>query len=106
MISLKKENKLLTINQLLTKELGVFMFKQISNANPTAFENMFIKNESNYKTRNKSIFIPKRCQSTICQQTIAYRAPANWMGIPCSIKEKKLSVSAFSSYLTSYLLNK
>ena len=46
---------MLTINQLLTKELGVFMFKQISNANPTAFENMFIKNESNYKTRNKSI---------------------------------------------------
>ena len=83
------------------------MFKQISNANPTVLENMFIKNESNYKTRNKSFFVPKHCHSTICQQIkFAYQAPANWIDIPNSLKEKKVSVSAFSSYLTSDLLNK
>ena len=92
---------MLTINQLLTKELGVFMFKQIAKANLSAFEKMFIKNESNYNTRNKSAYVPKRCYSTICQQSIAHRAPATWIRIPSSLKEKKLSVSAFYSSLTS-----
>ena len=41
-----KENKLLTIDQLLTKELIVFMFKQKNGKNPTAFKDIFTKNES------------------------------------------------------------
>ena len=54
-----KENKLLTIDQLLAKELIVFMFKQKNGKNPSAFKDVFTKNESKYNTRNKSIFIPK-----------------------------------------------
>ena len=41
-----KENKLLAINQLLTKELIVFMFKQKNGKNPIAFKDIFTKNES------------------------------------------------------------
>ena len=63
-----KENKLLTIDQLLDKELIVFMFKQKNGKNPIAFKDVFTKNESKYSTRNKSIFIPKKCFSTLCQQ--------------------------------------
>ena len=62
-----KENKFLTIDQLLSKELMVFMFKQKNSKSPIAFEDTFIKNESKYNTRNKSKFISKRCSSTVCQ---------------------------------------
>ena len=68
-----KENKLLTIDQLLAKELIVFMFKQKNGKNPIAFKDVFTKNESKYNTRNKSIFIPKKCFSTVCQQAISHR---------------------------------
>ena len=51
-----KENKLLTIDQLLAKELIVFMFKQKNGKNPIAFKDVFTKNESKYNTRNKSSF--------------------------------------------------
>ena len=58
-----KKKKLLTIDQLLTKELIVFMFKQKNGKNPIAFKDIFTKNESKYNTRNKSIFIPKKCST-------------------------------------------
>ena len=71
-----KENKLLTIDQLLAKELIVFMFKQKNNKKTIAFKDVFTKNESKYNTKNKSIFIPKKCFSTVCQQAISHRGPA------------------------------
>ena len=71
-----KENKSFTIDQLLTKELIVFMFKQKNGKKPIAFKDIFTTNESKYNTRNKSIFIPKKCFSKICQQAISHRGPA------------------------------
>ena len=68
-----KENKLLTIDQLLTKELIVFIFKQKNGKNSIEFKDIFTKKESKYNTRNKSIFIPKKCSSTVCQQAILHR---------------------------------
>ena len=40
-----KANKLPTTDQLLIKELVVFVFKQKNGKNPIAFKNIFIKNE-------------------------------------------------------------
>ena len=71
-----KENKLLTIDQLLTEQIIVLMFKQKNGKNPIAFKDIFTKNESKYNTRNKSIFIPKKCSSIICQQVISHHGPA------------------------------
>ena len=84
-----KENKLLTIDQLLTKELIVFMFKQKYGKNPVAFKDIFTKNESKYNTRNKSIFISKKCSSAVCQQAISHRGPAYWNYTPSDLKNKK-----------------
>ena len=42
-----KENKLLTIDQLLTKELIVFMFKQKNGKNPIAFKISLLKTNLN-----------------------------------------------------------
>ena len=72
-----KENNLLTMHHIiLVKELIVFMFKQKNGKKLFAFKNIFTKNESKYNTRNKSIFIPKKCSSTVCQQAILYRGRA------------------------------
>ena len=52
-----KKNKLLTIDQLLTKELIVFMFKQKNGKNPIAFKDILPK--KNLKTipeTNLSLF--------------------------------------------------
>ena len=100
-----KENKLLTIDQLLAKELIVFMFKQKNGKNPIAFKDSFTKNESKYNTRNKSIFIPKKCFSTICQQAISHRSPAYWNCIPFDLKNKKQSVRSFTLEVYKYLLS-
>ena len=69
--AIMKENKLLTIDQLLTKELIVFMFKRKNGKNPIAFKDIFTKNKSKYNTRNKSIFISKNKK---CQQAILHQA--------------------------------
>ena len=37
-----------------------------------AFKDIFTKNKSKYNTRNKSIFIPKKCSNTVCQQAISH----------------------------------
>ena len=89
-----KENKLLTIDQLLTKERIVFMFKQKNGKNRVAFKDIFTKNESTckYNTRKKSIFIPKKCSTTVFQQAISHRGPAYWNCIPFDLKNKKQSV--------------
>ena len=100
-----KENKLLTIDQLLAKELIVFMFKQKNGKNPSAFKDVFTKNESKYNTRNKSIFIPKKCFSTVCQQAISHRGPAYWNCIPFDLKNKKQSVRSFTLEVYKYLLS-
>ena len=98
-----KENKLLTIDQLLAKELIVFMFKQKNGKNPVASKDVFTKNK--YNTRNKSIFILKKCFSTVCQQAISHRGPAYWDCIPFNLKNKKQKVRSFTLEVYKYLLN-
>ena len=92
-----KENKLLTIDRLLTKELIVFMFKQKNGKNPIAFKDIFTKNKSKYNTRNKSIFVAKKCFSTVCQQAISQLGPAYWNCIPFDLRKKKQIGIAFLS---------
>ena len=99
-----KKNKLLTIDQLLTKELIVFMFKQKNGKNPIAFKHIFTKNEPKYNTRNKSIFIPK-CSSTVCQQAISHRDPAYWNCFPFDLRNKKQNVRSFTVNVYKYLLS-
>ena len=100
-----KENKLLTIYELLTKELIVFMFEQKNGKNPTAFKDIFTKNESKYNTKNKSIFIPKKYSSTVCQQAISHRGPAYWNCILFDLRNKKQSVQSFTVNVYKYLLS-
>ena len=98
-----KENKLLTIDQLVTKELIAFMFKQKNDKNPIAFKDIFTKNESKYNTRNKSIFIAKKCSSIVCQQAISHSGPAYWNCIPFKLRNKKQSIRSCTLNVYKYL---
>ena len=51
----------LTINQLLFKDIAVFMFKQSKNKKFSVFSKIFVTNRSQYNTRNNSKIIPKFC---------------------------------------------
>ena len=99
----RKTHQLLTINQLLTKEIAVFMFKQSSGKNPDVFRNVFVKSISQYNTRNRSKLIPKLCSSSLCQQSISYQGPAIWSKLPIFFKNEKISVVTFSAKLRNYL---
>ena len=99
----RKTHQLLTINQLLTKEIAVFMFKQNSGKNPDVFQNVFVKSISQYNTRNRSKLIPKLCSSSLCQQSISYQGPAIWSKLPIFFKNEKISVVTFSAKLRNYL---
>ena len=81
------------------------MFKQKNGKNPIAFKDIFTKNESKYNTRNKSIFIPKKCSSTISQQAILQRGPAYSNCIPSELRNKKQSVRSFTVNVYKYLLS-
>ena len=85
----RKTHQLLTINQLLTKEIAVFMFKQNSGKNPDVFRNVFVKSISQYNTRNRFKLIPKPCSSSLCQQSISYQGPAIWSKLPIFFKNEK-----------------
>ena len=76
-----KENKLLTIDQLLTKELIVFMFKQKNGKKPIAFKDIFTKNESKYNTSSKSFFISKKCSSIVLYVSKLFHTVVQHVGI-------------------------
>ena len=75
-----KENKLLPIDQLLTKELIVFMLKQ--------------KNGKNLKTNLNTIpetilfLFQRNILSTVCQQAISHCGPAYSNCIPFDLRNK------------------
>ena len=65
-----------TIDQLLFKDIALFMFKQNKNKNPSVFRKIFVTNHSQYNTRNNSKIIPKFCSTNVCQQSISHRGPS------------------------------
>ena len=88
---------------LTVAQLFVMSSKKINGKNPSAFKDVFTKNESKYNTRNKSLFIPKKCFSTVCQQAISHRGPAYWNCIPFDLKNKKQSVRSFTLEVYKYI---
>ena len=68
--------EILTIDQLVFKDIAVFMFKQSKNKNSSVFSKIFATNHSQYNTRNNSKIIPKFCSTNMGQQSISHSGPA------------------------------
>ena len=93
----------LIIDQLLFKDIAVFMFKQNKNKNPSVFSKIFVINHSQYNTRNNSKIISKFCSTNVCQQSISHRGPSLWSKVPTSFKSQDLTIASFNLKMRNIL---
>lgn len=99
------EHKILTIKQLLKKNIAIFMFKQNKDLNPVAFNNIFSTNNSNYNTRSNSQIVVKQCTTKLSQQSISAIGPSVWNALNPNLKNTKQTTKSFTKNLTNYLLS-
>ena len=95
---------LYTIEQLLFKDLSLFMFRQIKGLNPAVFQDILVQSRSQYNTRSKSNIISKRCSNTFSQQSITFCGKAYWAKVSVT-QDTAISVPAFSNRLRKLLSN-
>ena len=102
--SLMKAQNLLSINQLMEKEIAYFMYKYCNNHLPVAFEGILNKNtlylssKESWQTRSKSKLFPLFCRIHLTKQSLSYRGPLIWNKIPPTIRENK----SFRSFRKQY----
>ena len=100
---IRQKYEILTIDQLLFKDIAVFLFKQSKNKNPLVFSKIFVTNHSQYNTRNNSKIIPKFCSTNMCQQSISHRGPSLWSKVPTSFKSQDLTIASFNLKMRNIL---
>ena len=107
--SLMKAQNLLSINQLMEREIANFMYryKYCNNHLPAAFTGMLNKNtlrlssKESRQTRSKSKLFPLFCRIDLTKQCLSYRGPLIWNKIPPTIRENK-SFRSFRSFTKQY----
>ena len=76
--SLMKAQNLLSINQLMEREIAYFMYKYCNKHLPAAFEGMLNKNtlrlsgKESRQTRSKSKLFPLFCRIDLTKQSLSY----------------------------------
>ena len=86
---------LLSINQLMEREIAHIMYKYCNNYLPVAFEGILNKNtlhlssKESGQTRSKSKLLPLFCRIDITKQSLSYRGPLIWNKISPTIRENK-----------------
>ena len=102
--SLMKAQNLLSINQLMEREIAYFMYKYCNYYLPVAFEGMLNKNtlclssKESRQIRSKSKLFPLFCRIDLTKQSLSYRGPLIWNKIPPTIRENK----SFRSFRKQY----
>ena len=100
---IRQKYEILTIDQLLFKDIAVFMFKQNKNKNLSVFSKFFVTNHSQYNTRNNSKIIPKFCSTNVCQQFISHRGPSLCSKVPSSFNSQDLTIASFNLKMRNIL---
>ena len=93
---IRQKYEILPIDQLLFKDMAVFMFKQSKNTNPAVLSKIFVTNRLQYNTRNNSKMIPKFRATNMCQQSISHCGTALWSKVPTSFKSQDLMIASFN----------
>ena len=94
---IRQTYEILTLDQLLFKDITAFMYKQSKNKNPAVFSEIFVTNRSQYNTKNNSNIIPKFCSTNMSQQSISHRGPALWSKVSTSFKSQNFTITSFNS---------
>ena len=93
---IRQKYKILTINQLLFKDIAVFMFKLSENKNLAVFSKIFVINHLQYNTRNNLKIIPKFCSTNMRKQSISHHDRALWSKVPISFKFQDFTIASFN----------
>ena len=99
------EMKLMTINDILLFQQGVFVYKTVNQIIPSCFRELFSlnKNFHNYSTRSSGCLHLASHRTMSYQYNIRYTGPKLWNSLPLQITSGP-SVNVFESRLKKYLL--
>ena len=100
-------NNFLTISDMYTLELGLFMYKYSINDLPVAFKTFFTKRSDihDYPTRHVNDLHLTKNKKTFSDQGIRSRGPILWNSFPKALKETK-TVKLFRNTLKQSLIKK
>ena len=107
-----KAQNLLSINQLMEKEIAYFLYKYCNNHLPASFEGMLNKNtlrlnsKESRQARSKSKLFPLFCRIDLTKQSLSYRGPSIWNKISPTIRENKSFRSFKKQYHQQVLISK
>ena len=110
--SLMKAQNLLSINQLMEREIAYFMYEYCNNHLLAAFEEMLNKNtlrlssKESRQTRSKSKLFPLFCRIDLTKQSLSYRGPLIWNKVPPTIRKKNYFRSFRKQYHQQVLILK
>ena len=78
------ENKILSLNQLFTKEIAIVQQKLESDCLPKHFKDLYanLQNNSSIVTRSRSTYNPSFCRSLYFRQNITHIGPKIWNNVP------------------------
>ena len=99
------ENKLLKIRDLYLLQLGQFMYNYNKGLLPSAFSEMFVKNNTfhNYPTRHSGELHLPLLRTISAQNTFFYEGPKFWNSLSNAIKVSP-SLNSFKNKLKLFLI--
>ena len=102
-----KELKLLTINDIYTLSLAMFMFRFINRLLPSIFNDYFTLNTTRHSrnTRQRNSYHIPLCRLSTTQKFIKYRCVNLWNSLENSVKNHN-SLSSFKKAIKSNLILK
>ena len=100
-LPLYKSMKMLTLKQIYTLQVLVFVFKYKKSDLPNVFYNFFVptSNIHGYLTRQEYNFYPPMCKTTLAQSFIRYSGCSHWNSLTKSIKSMNCSISSFKKHI-------
>ena len=101
------KHNVLTVTDMHTLDLGVFMFKSSINDLPTGFDNFFMKRSEihKYSTRNVNDLNLTKNNKSFSDHGVRTKGPILWNSLPKKIKSSK-SVKHFRNQLKRHLIQK
>jgi hypothetical protein len=96
-----KSMKLLTIQQIYTLQVLIFVYKYKKSELPCIFDNLFIStsNIHGYSTRQEYNFYPPMCKTSLAQSFIRYSGCYNWNSLSRNTKSFNGSVNTFKKQI-------
>lgn len=100
-----KKLEIMKLNEIMTYNASLFMYKVYHGRVPSIFSNFFVYNRNvhSYNTRQQPLFHLPRTKTNLSKNFIKYFGVKIWNSIYCEIKVS-VKLSTFKKHLKKYLL--